>query len=445
MTSFRPAPDPRSFALLALATLLAHANGLLGDFQFDDYNVIVHNPAVHSLAAWWEGAFGIRPLLKLTYALNWISGVGVLGFHAVNLALHLANAWLVFLILLRFPGRNREWSALAAALLFALHPVQSEAVTYVSGRSVALMAFFALLAWLAYVRGVEGERRAWLWLLVPVLYAAALASKEVALALPCVLVLWERLAWGTGWKAIARRQFLLWLMTLSMLLLMLWHPRYGYLLEFSFDLRSAGENLVLQVEGVSHLLSRLVAMASLSIDPALPGAVEWDAGLAFKAALLATGLVVAGWWRRAHPWLAFGVFSATLFLLPTNSVVPRLDVANERQLYLANVGLFFILARAGCACLDRWPGRRMAGAALLVLLLGLGGMTHLRNRDYYTETALWQATVQVSPHNARAWNNLGHALMLEGRLPEARNAWRQALAIDPGYLKARQNLERWEP
>jgi Flp pilus assembly protein TadD len=77
-----------------------------------------------------------------------------------------------------------------------------------------------------------------------------------------------------------------------------------------------------------------------------------------------------------------------------------------------------------------------------LLLALLGAMTHLRNRDYHSEIALWQSSVRQAPHNARAWNNLGYALWLEGRAADARQAWLEALRLDPGYDKPRRNLER---
>jgi hypothetical protein len=111
------------------AALAAYANAFLGSFQFDDFNVVVRQGAVHSLAAWWDSMPGIRPLLKLSYALSWSAGGGTAPFHALNVALHAANVLLVWAILgelwARLELAQARFAAFAGALLFALHPARS--------------------------------------------------------------------------------------------------------------------------------------------------------------------------------------------------------------------------------------------------------------------------------------------------------------------------------
>jgi tetratricopeptide (TPR) repeat protein len=129
-----------------------------------------------------------------------------------------------------------------------------------------------------------------------------------------------------------------------------------------------------------------------------------------------------------------------LHLLPTNSLWPRNDIANDRQLYLAMIGPALLLARVliglpeRAAILDRVA---LLGAAVLVL--GLGLATVLRNNDYRDEITLWQATALHSPHKARVWNNLGYAYQLAGRPEEARNAYIYAQVLDPNDFRARVN------
>jgi len=165
-------------ALLVAAVAAAYATSLPASFQFDDWNVIVDEPRVRSLRAFWESMPGIRPVLKLTYALGHEAGLGVAGFRAVNVAIHAANACLVLVLatwLARRHGAGRAATGLGllAASVFALHPVQTEAVTYVSGRSSSLCALFALGSLLAWIRG----RAAW----SAVLLVLALGTKETAL------------------------------------------------------------------------------------------------------------------------------------------------------------------------------------------------------------------------------------------------------------------------
>ena len=151
---------------LLIACALAYGAALPASFQFDDWNVIVNFAPVHGLGAWFDALPAIRPLLKLSYTLNHLIDPGPLGFRLVNDALHLANTALVFWIFDRM-GRGHvqaqgpidaranervRGAAAFAAIVFALHPVQTEAVTYLSGRSTSLCAFFVLVSlatWLA--------------------------------------------------------------------------------------------------------------------------------------------------------------------------------------------------------------------------------------------------------------------------------------------------------
>jgi tetratricopeptide (TPR) repeat protein len=125
-----------------------------------------------------------------------------------------------------------------------------------------------------------------------------------------------------------------------------------------------------------------------------------------------------------------------LHWLPTNSLLPRLDIANDRQLYLAMIGPAYILA----ATLARLPRRGFIAAAFVVSVT-LGSATVIRNYDYRSEIALWESTVQDSPTKARAWNNLGYAYRLAGERDAARRAYVKALELDPNHRKAHYNLQ----
>jgi tetratricopeptide (TPR) repeat protein len=415
-------------SLLVLAALAAYANAFAGGFQFDDFNVIVREGAVHSLGAWWDSMPGIRPLLKLSYALCWTAGDGrVAAFHVVNVALHVVNvllAWSVLRLLFERMGVDADgFAAFAAALLFALHPAHTEAVTYVSGRSVSLMACFylgSLLAWL---------QRAPRWVSL-LLFAAALATKEAAATLPLALLLCEAidLRRPFRWREALARGAPHWAVLAIGLAAMAALPRYRELLAASVALRAPGEQLALQLGA----LARQAGVLILAIPPnADPQVAPLPAGLvAVPLAALAAGIALV----RAQPWTAFALLWFLLQLAPTNSFLPRLDAANDRQLYLASLGP---LAVAGLA-LAYAPRGRTALTALLALALAAG--TVLRNADYRTEVAFWSDTVRKSPQSARAWNNLGFAYQQEERTDEARAAYEHALALDPEHIRARINL-----
>jgi tetratricopeptide (TPR) repeat protein len=411
-------------ALLFGITALAYLPSLIGPFQFDDYNVIVHYPTVHSFGLLAERAgAGVRAVLKASYTLNWTLDPQPFGFHLVNIVLHALNAVLLLLIGRKLSGENRV--AFAAALLFALHPMQTEAVTYVSGRSSSLMATFYLAARLAYLE----ERR---WIVSAALFVLALGTRETAVTLPAALLLVE-LCRGTPWRAIARRQAAHWLLLAAAGAVILFTPRYFDLVAFGFGERSLADNLLSQIGAIAYLLWHLVSLQGLNIDPALPTVTQWTPTLAFQLALLG-GLLTLGIANlRRRPWLAFGILWFFLQLAPTNSIVPRLDVANDRQLYLACWGLFLALF-VQLASLEL-PMRAIATAAAALLVIG----NVSRQLDYRDEVTLWEAAVREAPWNARAHNNLGYAYYQLGRKDQAWREIETALLFDPQYDKARAN------
>lgn len=409
-----------ALAVAALAAV-AYLPSLAGVFHFDDYNVIVNYPTVHSWGALLERAGGgVRPLLKASYTLNWTLGGG---FSLLNIALHAMNAALLFFIgELLFRDRRAAW---IAALLFALHPAATEAVTYISGRSSSLMALFYLGAMLAYLRGAH-------WSISAGLFVLAVATRETAVTLPAALLLCE-LCRGErpAWREILRRQWPHWVLLLAGGVFLLFNQRYFDLIAYGYGERSLADNLVTQVGGVSYLVLRLVSLHGYNIDPALPTLTEWTPALAFQAFLLGLLLAIGIANLRRRPWIAFGVLWFFLQLAPTNSIVPRLDVANDRQLYLAAWGLLLAL----CIQLRHLPNFAFAGIAML-----FGAASIARQLDYRSEIALWESSVALAPWNARAHNNLGYAYQVAGRTGEARREYQAALLFDPRHAKARLNL-----
>jgi hypothetical protein len=442
-------------ALLCLATVLAYANSFLAVPQFDDYAVIVEEARVASLAAWWDSMPGIRPLLKLSYALNNSAG-GLAGFHLANLLIHLGCVLLAWRVLARLLAPGHARAAALGALLFALHPVNTEAVTLLSGRSVSL----ATLGMLGSLLALYAGRRA----LSLGCFAAALAVRETAVVLPALAVLC--LAWTGGWREGARPAHAAlcealrvtrwhWLLAIVGLALLLALPRFRELLGFSLALRDPLHNLVAQTGAWTWLLGQLLQPFALNADPRLPVFAGWDGRwLAYGGAwTLATLWSVTSVWRGR--WPAFALLWFLVALAPTNSVLARLDVASGRHLYLAALPLYAALAllweRATPAtslpwaralpATRPWPGQMQLAAVLAGVLLAA---TVLRNRDYQSEAAFWSAVLARDDGNARAWNNLGFALERErpGDREAAREAYRRAIALDPRDYKARHNLAR---
>lgn len=439
--------DTTRVAMLVVAVLLAYFNALGAAFQFDDYNVIVNNPAVHSLDAWSQSMPGIRPLLKFSYALNWTLNAAPFGFHLFNIVVHAVNSVLVFRLLgaLCMPARDvAQWAPFIGALLFALHPVNTEAVTYVTGRSVSLMALFYIGSALAWLRANDAEGGTRWRVLSAALFGAALLVKEMAIALPLALLLLDaislqrmeipRVASRLRWHA---------LVLIVALCAFFTSPTYRGFLDISLSTRGIADNLLTQANAIGYLAAQLVLPWRMNIDPDLPVITGMSVSLLLGMAVIGAIIWIGCRNLRERPWLAFAILWFFLHLLPTNSLIARLDVANDRQLYLAAIGPFFAIGMAVDA-LARGRGRRWTWVGIGLVVLTLAAATVQRNEVYASAISFWEDTLEKSPRKARVANNLGFAYQQAGRLAEARRAYQQAIELDPDYWRARINLEALE-
>lgn len=435
--------------LIVTVVTVAYMNTLSGPFLFDDYGVIVDYVPVHSFSGWFNDlSHGIRPLLKLTYLLNWISGMGADGFHIFNICIHAGNSILIYFLTFELTEKwqanygESAWSApaLLTALLFALHPVQTEAVSYISGRSSSLMTFFFLGSVVTYLHGGKSGSKFLLHALSPILFLLAVTTKETALMLPFILLLVESTKKAERWSAIFRRQAVHWSIFSLAAISVLGHPRYARLLWISMDTRSLHDNLLSQINGVTYLLSRFVWLHRLNIDPDLPVLRNWSPILLLQFSLLAAMALLAILSRKNRTWIWFGVLWFFVVLFPTNSLLPRFDIANERQLYLAGFGLYLVAGMeiSRLNILQSTWGK----PCVVVLFLILAAFTINRNRDYLSNIALWEATARLSPAKSRVFNNLGLSYELEGGRDRALGMYEKAVRLDPTNKIANDNLNR---
>ena len=431
--------------LLVLAVLVAYAAAPWTAFQYDDFRAVVIDRDVHSWTGWVASMPGLRPLTKASYVVNWTISPAPAGFALTGVALHLAASLLVLALARRWidamaPACPRpDVAAMVCALLFALHPAQTEAVVYIAGRSTALSGLVTLAGLYAWERARHATSRAWIAAVIACM-AAALAAREAAWTLPFALVLVE-VARGSRVVDALKRTAPVWMAFAVLVVVAAAVAANRELLTSSLAIRGPLDNLVAQVDAVAYLVTHPLLTLRLNFDPDLVPRTALDgAGVALLAAIIAA--VVAGVMQlRRRPWLGFSILWFVLALLPTHGPLARLDLVNDRQLYLAIIGPGLVIG----ILLAPWVRHRAAIAVSAVLAAILGVATLVRVTDYSSETRLWSATVRASPANARAWNNYGHALQQAGNRAEARAALERALALDPSHRKARGNLDALGP
>ncbi len=467
------------WVLLACAALLPYGNALRADFTYDDGGLILENPSVAPERPWsvsltapyWpeKNQAGLyRPLTAFTY--RWQLGVwgrNPLPFHALNLALHAGVCFLLFALLRRL-APARPGFALAAALLFAVHPVHTEAVTSIVGRAELLAALFGLAGYLLWLEAAAASRRRAIGLAGAsgLCFFLAAASKESAAVWPALLVL-HRLFRLPGLaedrssrtkaptRASALGGFLtrdLWAWGGVALYLLLRRIALGSFLglgEVSFvdnplfhaslstRLLTAAKALWI---GIARTLAPFTLQPDYSFD-SIPLASSWFSPAALGLLAWIALLLLALRARRTRPLLAWSAFFYAATILPvSNLVIPIGTIFAERLLYLPSLGLLALVALLPSLLAREFPtgrgvttARRLAPALLALLLLLGAARTWARNRDWADDAALFEKAARTQPKSAKVQNNLGSVRGKAGRWKEAEAAYRAALAIHEDY------------
>jgi hypothetical protein len=416
-------------ALCVLAFLVAW-RGLAGPYQFDDFATPLSDPASQSLQAWVKHLpITLRPVTKLTYAAEAQAGLGgsPAARRVVSISLQGVAAVLLFLLLTRLEPAMTALGAGLAAAIWLVHPVHAESVLLVSGRTALLAALFLLGALLA----LELRRP----VVAAVLFALACLSRETALAgiLPIAVQVWSRPGESPRAKAGALAPTLA--AGAAGLLWLLGTPRYLELAEFSFLGRPWWKSFVAQVGAVPVGLGLLARPSRLSIDYGLPLPTDGSDPFFLLGLLLYAGAAVAILvLARRSRIAAVGVALWLAALLPTQSLVPKLDALTNRPLSLAWAGVVLALAPAAALLVRARPPRWLqcvAVASAVAVIASLGLAAAERAGLYRSELTLWGDAASKSRANPRP--HLQYAVLLkeEGRNREAWEAISLARAIDP--------------
>jgi len=443
-------------ALIALAILAAYNNCYRAPFVYDDQSAILENASIRRL--WPPGdallsapagtTVAGRPVANLTLAVNYaLCGTQVRGYHALNVLIHVLAALALFGVVRRTLegpalagrfGKDAAALALAAALLWSLHPLQTECVTYVVQRVESLMGLLYLLTLYCFIRSA-GSRRPTGWQACAVAACAlGMATKEVMATAPLVVLLYDRtFVAGSFREAWRRRRGLYLSLAATWLLLAGLAAGTGWSRGGSAGFNagvSPGDYWLTQFEAIARYAGLAVWPRPLVFEYG-PFRVHSVAGVlpfALCFAALAAATLAA---LRRRPALGF-LGAWFLVILAPSSVVPvATQSMAEHRMYLPLAAVAVAAAAAAYSC----AGRRGL-AALGLLALALGALTARRNETYASEMGLWADTVAKRPDNANARNNLGLALFRAGRTPEAIREYRAALGIQPAYPGVLNNL-----
>ena len=443
-----------------------YLNALNNPFVYDDHRVIVENPSLLRLGDLTAiVAHDVkRPIANLSYAVDVaVWGVRPFGFHLTSLALHLLNIVLVFVLASQIaedatdpegdttPHRAAPL-AFAAAALFAVHPLMTQAVGYISARADVLCATFMLLTLLCY-RAAVVRHSSW-WLAASGLTTLlAIGTKETAAVLPLLTIAYDWLGLSDH-RARFRQRALRVLLPALLLTIAIGAARLALLVRVEY---SAGPGVQWSYALVeADVLRQYLKLLALPVGQSVFHPVTAIASLTDRRALFAIAWVVSlmlvTWRLAVRDWLAaYGVLWFLLTLVPS-AVLVMFDLGEpmaEHRVYIASIGLFLA---AGCAfgwlwswARRRWMVWRVAIAtAMALVLVVLSLLTVRRNAIWGNPVRLWVEAAMNAPDIWVTHLMLGQELQLQGRLNEAVYAYRRAIALRPqepyGYTKAAECL-----
>ena len=449
-----------------MAGAAAYANSVSVPLLFDDETSIATNESVrHWVAALWPPTgttVSGRPLLNLSLALNYsISGTAVWSYHAVNVAIHVLAGLTLFGVVRRTLAprscaRTASLTAFSVALLWTVHPLQTESVTYIIQRAESLMGLLYLLTLYCFIRGAErepafarrsalqaseggedkmGARRAWFALSV-LACLLGMATKEVMVSAPLIVLLYDRTFFTCSFRKALRRRWGVYVglgATWGALLLLVLstHGRGG---TAGFASRiSPVSYAITQFPAVVHYLRLcvwphpLIFSYGATLAPGL--------GQIVPSVLVVALLLAASAWALIHrPAVGFLGISFFAILAPTSSIVPiATETMAEQRMYLPLISVVVLVVIG----IHRWLGRGALPCCLL-LAAALLGTTWQRNKDYSDLLKLWGDTVAGVPHNFYAHYNYGSELgKIPGRSKDSIAQFEEALRLDPDSVEAR--------
>jgi tetratricopeptide (TPR) repeat protein len=450
-----------SAALIALLIALVYANSVYVPFVLDDVHGIMENPTIRTLWPPWVplsppddgGTVTNRPVVNLSLAINYaIGGLAVEGYHVGNILIHAATALLLFGLVRRTLLRPwaPEWLranalpvSLASALIWALHPLHTEAVTFVIQRAEALGALVTTATLYCFGRSTEervSHAGRWSAATVALCYLG-MVTKETLVAAPILVLLYDRTfvsgSFAEAWRR--RRGLHLGLFAAWTVLALMIHQGQsrGGGVGFGQGV-TAWESLLTQCDAVVMYLRLAFWPAPLVFDyGSSVSDVIRDPRQVIPQAILLVALGVATLWALVRrPPLGFAGAWFFLILAPSSSVVPMLaQMRAEHRMYLPLAALA-VPVTVGAF---RWLGRA-AWVACGAAALALGVATVDRNRDYATPLGLWTDTAAKAPLNPRAHYNVGFELARAGQRAAAIDAYLRAVRLDPDHLPIRTNL-----
>lgn len=434
-------PNLALLIAVVLSAIALHNTLFLGWVDWDDKVHIIDNPLIKNLS--WENIKQMFltpelngsyvPLTELSWALNYkLGGLNPLGYHLVNLALHLGSVSLVFVLIRKLTANVLV--AFLTALLFGVHPLHVEPVAWITGRKDLLYAFFFLGSLISYTNYItHKQRQTGFWILALVLFVMSLLSKGVAVVLP---VLFFLIDYSLGRE-------------LSAKLIVEKLPFFALSLIFGFVAVSAQEQTVAleSVATVPYHVSAVTASYSLALY-LIQGLVPFQIG-AFHpypptentlpwymlvSVAIPVVMLVALYFLRGRKWLFFGLGFLLISFLPVIQLIPVGGaIVADRYTYVPYIGAFLVISMLFVYWYEK--SKKTTRIMLQFLIIGyvafLIGTAHGATKIWRNSLNLWTNVIEQHPHDSKGYINRGRFYLDKGELALAESDLKEAERISP--------------
>lgn len=450
--------DKFAFFLIVCAVLLSYINVIDGEFIYDDKNFIVDNKPIKTWlfarpwdfflkpeVAVWSGIY--RPLRTISFAVDYqIFGLNPALYRIENIIWHLANCALVYFLLKRI-FINKTASFLST-LIFAVHPVQIEAVTWISSRGDLMFLFFVLICFHIFIKYQAGFSisRIIIWNL---LFITALLSKETAISLlPSVFVydcLFNYKKSETGFAGFIKKRlpFYITAVASAVVYLAVRFSLFENASQKSFWGGSAKTNFLTMLEATVYYFRLIFFPLGFSLDYSTYPITNSFADPFFVLALMfyccTAGLVIINYRRKNHRFLFFVLFFV-FFLLPSWNILPISAIIADRFLYAPMIGFCAILGWSFQKILNFPKLRKISMGGVCFIVSALIILSVYRNNDWRSDFAIWKSCVDVFPGNFKGHINLGASYDAQGKIIESITEYHKLISVAPHHATAYYNL-----
>lgn len=442
---------------LAVGIILTYSNSLHGPFHYDDFMDIRDNPTIRHI---WPvrdvfyisgSGFMTRPIVNLTFAINYATGgLNPFHYHLTNLCIHICASLALLGVVRRTLSlptfKGQFWGhistlSLVSAALWALHPLLTESVSYITQRYESLMGLFVLLTFYCVLRMVDSPAPSKWGVLASGSCLLALGSKEVAVSVPILIFLFDRIFMAGSFRRAWEERRILY-----MGLLAAW-AIFAFIQVHPVERTFAGFGLTLpwwryalnQPNVVLHYLHLAIWPYPLNFDYLWRVANTWNQ-LVPGIVVISILLILTLWAFFRKPYVAFLAIFFFFILAPTSSVMPILDLAVEHRMYLPLISVVLIVVFSIYHIVlisnknHRINSALSRGIAVLLFsatLAALGALTYLRNEDYQNSIDIWRDAVAKAPDNPRAHHNYAFNLAEAGYVDQALHEYQIAISQAP--------------